>query len=70
MELKLASKSFPSFGMVYPRYFVTDTARGSRGRHKGTRMGGLSSATTSLCDLGQDYVSPDLNFLMSQMEIQ
>lgn len=51
MTLKLAG-DVPSFGMIYPEYFVTDTAGGSRGQCTGTRVGDHSSATTLFCPLG------------------
>lgn len=39
-------------------------------RGAGPRMGGLSSATVLSCDLGQHRASPDLSFLICQMETQ
>lgn len=54
----------PSFGMVYPKYVVSDTARTSRGRrHRATRMGSLSSATALLSDLGRESLPAGLSFL-------
>ena len=59
----------PSFGMVCPQYFVTDTARGPE-EGTGALVWDLSSAMTQGCDLGRDSASSDLSFLICPMETE